>query len=95
MVRVSLKSRVSVPEEVLFHELAGEGIILHQETGKYYGLDEVGTRMWVLVTHHGTLEPALRELLEEYDVTEEQLRHDLLAWVEELASHDLLEIDDA
>jgi hypothetical protein len=41
------------------------------------------------------LEPALRELLEEYDVTEEQLRHDLLAWVEELASHDLLEIDDA
>lgn len=91
----TLDAKVRVPEEVLFRELAGEAIVLHQGTGKYYGLDEVGTRMWLLVTRHGTLEPALHDLLEEYDANEEQLSHDLLAWVDELASHKLLEVYEA
>ena len=88
----TLDAKVRVPDEVLFQELPGEAVILHQGTGKYYGLDEVGTRMWVLVTKYGFLEPALHDLLHEYDVTEEKLHHDLLAWVDELAAHDLLEV---
>jgi hypothetical protein len=91
----TLNSTIRVPDEVLFQEIGKEAILLHQETGKYYGLDEVGTRMWFLLTEHGQLSPAYQVLLNEYEVAPEQLEHDLLTLVDNLASHDLLRIDPA
>lgn len=88
-----LESRINVPEDVLFRNLDGEAIILNTETGKYYGLDEVGTRMWDLLAEHGQVEPAYRALLDEYDVTEGQLQQDLLDLVDKLVSEGLLQID--
>ena len=89
----TLSSTVHVPEEVLFREVGGEAVILHQETGKYYGLDEVGARMWLLLAEHGQLSPVYQTLLDEYEVTPEQLWHDLVALVDDLAAHDLLRVD--
>ena len=91
---VTLQSKISTHEDVLFRDLGGEAIVLSLETGKYYGLDEVGTRMWTLLSQHGQVEPAYRALLDEYDVTEEQLREDMLRFIEELASHQLLQVDE-
>jgi hypothetical protein len=88
----TLESRISVGENVLFRELAGEAVLLNLATGKYYGLDEVGTRMWSLLTQHGRVEPAYQALLDEYDVTEDQLRQDLLRLVDDLAAHQLLQV---
>jgi hypothetical protein len=91
----TLESKVSVCNDVLFRELAGEAVLLNLATGKYYGLDEVGTRMWILLTQYGSVKPACCALLDEYDVTEDRLRQDLLHLVDELADHKLLQIDDA
>ena len=92
----SLHSKISIPSGVLYHELSGEAVILDLESGKYYGLDETGTRMWALLSEHGSLEPAYQALLNEYDANPEQLRGDLLKLTEELVAHGLLRIiDDA
>lgn len=90
-----LESTVCVPKDVLFRDLAGEAILLHLENGAYYGLDEVGTRMWTLLVQYGQVAPAYRDLLDEYDVTPDQLRHDLLGLIDRLVAQGLLEIDDA
>ena len=91
----NLQSTICVPEDVLFKDLDGEAVILNTESGKYYGLDEVGTRMWALLAQHGQVEPAYRALIEEYDVAKERLRQDLLDLVDKLASEGLLQVDDA
>lgn len=91
----TLESRVSIGKDVLFRDLGGEAVLLNLESGKYYGLDEVGTRMWSLLLEHGQVKGAYTALLAEYDVDEERLREDLLHFVEELASHGLLRIDEA
>ena len=65
----ALESRISVHQDVLFRDLGGEAVLLNLKTGRYYGLDEVGTRMWLLLTQHGRVEAAYRVLLDEYDVT--------------------------
>jgi len=44
-----LAARVSVPEQVLVRVLDGQSVVLSLETEKYFGLDEVGTRMWTLL----------------------------------------------
>ena len=90
----SLESRISVPSDVLFREVAGEAVILNLETGKYYGLDEIGTRMWTLLAEHGCLEPVYSALLEEYNVREERLQSDLLKLVDDLVAHGLLMAND-
>jgi len=89
----TLGPRIRVPGTVLFNEVGGEAVVLSLDTGQYYGLDEIGTRMWSLLTQHGQVEPAFRALADEYDVSEDQLRQDLLHLLDELASHGLLEVD--
>jgi hypothetical protein len=87
-------TRVSVPQHVLARELAGESVLLNLDSGHYFGLDAVGTRMWALLVEHGEVEAAYRALLDEYDVEEEQLRKDLTDLVEDLVSQKLLRIDE-
>ncbi len=89
----TLETRISVNKDVLFNDVGGEAVLLNLETGQYYGLDEVGTRMWSLLAGCGQIEPAYRTLLDEYEVTAERLRRDLLGLVDELASHGLLQVD--
>jgi hypothetical protein len=88
-----ITSNVRIAPNVSFHDLDGEAVMLNLESGKYYGLDEVGTRMWNLMAAHGALSPVLQALLEEYDVSEERLQGDLLKLVDDLAAHGLVIIE--
>lgn len=89
----TLQSTITVPEDVLFHELSGEAVLLNLKTGKYYGLDEVGTRMWQLILEHGKLGPAYQILLDEYDVLADQLESDLIHLIDALADQGLLMVE--
>ncbi len=91
----TLHTAVQISQDVLFRELDGEAVLLHIDTGKYYGLDAIGARMWALLAQHGALEPAYRSLIAEYDVAPEVLEHDLLAFVNRLAAQQLLAVNDA
>jgi hypothetical protein len=91
----ALTDRIKVSPDVLFNEVAGEAVLLNRATGKYFTLDEVGTRMWQLLVQHGQLEPAYQALLAEYAVEPQQLQEDLLALTDKLAANLLLFIDAA
>ncbi len=91
----TLSTRVSVPEEVLFRDLGGEAVLLELANGQYFGLDEVGCRMWRHLHQHGEVGTALQALREEYEVPEDQLRRDLLEFVDRLAACNLVELEDA
>ena len=90
----TLHTRLSIPPDVIFHELSGEAVLLNLQSGKYFGLDEVGTRIWSLLAEHGTPAEIIRHLLKEYDVDEKRLSADLLRLVDELVEHGLLNIED-
>ncbi len=93
MAQVSLT--VTVPPDVLFREVAGEAVLLNTATGKYYGLVEVGTRMWLLLAENHAVEPTVQALQQEYNVDQAQLRADLLSLIDKLASNQLVEIHEA
>jgi hypothetical protein len=75
----------------MFRDLDGEAVLLELGTGRYYSLNETGTRMWILLQEHGSVEAALPTLLDEYDVAEERLRKELHGFIGILASQDLLQ----
>ena len=83
---------VTIPSDVLFQELSGESVLLNLSSGKYYGLDEVGTRIWMVLGEHPKIADALPILLEEYEVDQERLSSDMNALIEDLLKHGLLQI---
>jgi hypothetical protein len=87
---IDLATHVTVPESVLFRDLDGEAVLLETMTGRYYGLNEAGTRMWSLLQLHGEIEAVCRALVAEYDAPEERLREDLLRFVDTLAASGLV-----
>lgn len=92
---ISMQTRVAPAESVLFRDLDGEAVLLELESGTYFGLDEVGTRFWHVLTAHEQLGEALRALHEEFDVGIEPLRRDLCEFVKSLLARQLVRIDAA
>jgi hypothetical protein len=89
---ITLSTRVTVPTPVLFRDLEGEAVILETESGRYYGLNEIGTRIWSLLQIHEEIGPAYNQLLEEYTVGPDQLCKDFLQFVELLVARRLLKV---
>jgi hypothetical protein len=90
---ISFSDRVKIPDDVLISKLQEESVILNLDNERYYGLDNVGTRMLSVLSTSNSIEAAYNELLEEYDVESEVLRHDLLALVEKLLEQGLVKIE--
>ncbi len=88
------KLRISAPEGVLVRELEGEAVLLNLNTESYFGLDEVGTRMWEVLTSSESAQGAYETLLGEYEVQPEQLRQDIRDFIDKLAGEGLLEVGD-
>jgi hypothetical protein len=85
-------THVAIPADVLARELEGESVILNLETERYYGLDQVGTRTWNVITTASSLDAAFDVLLAEYDVDPDTLRTDMANLIEELAANGLLTV---
>ncbi len=85
--------RVSVPEHVLLRQIEGESVLLNINNERYFGLDEVGTRMWATLTSADSIQAAYEALLGEYEVDPEQLRQDLQILIEKLVENGLIEVD--
>jgi hypothetical protein len=78
---------------VLYHPVSGQVVLLHLPQERYYSLDDVGSRMWALLVEDGDPRNVIRQLLEVYDVTEQELERDLLAFITRLAESGLVEIE--
>ncbi len=63
-------------------------------SGVYYGLNEVGARIWELVQQSRRFDELHGILLEEYDVPSEECKQDLTKIIMELKAARLVEVND-
>lgn len=89
---IHFDSRVQVPTDVLVSELDKESVILDLKSESYFGLDEVGARMWAVVTGADSIQAGYDVLKDEYDVDPEALRQDLTSLIEKLVEQGLLHV---
>ena len=78
---MTLDSRVKASRDTAFSEIQDEIVLVGFQSGKYYGLDGVGARIWSLVQQPRTLREVLAALLEEFDVDAAACERDLLEFV--------------
>jgi Coenzyme PQQ synthesis protein D (PqqD) len=85
-------SRVEVSPSVIYRDVSGEIVLLNLQSGVYYGLDPVGSRMWHLLMERRPLDDVCAVMVEEYDVPADVLRADLSRLVDELSSKGLVTV---
>jgi hypothetical protein len=84
---------VAVPNQVS-SSLGDEAVILELTQGIYYGLNEVGARIWVLLRDPRPAGEIRDVLLDEYEVDPATVSRDVLALLTELADRGLIEVRD-
>ena len=86
--------KLKISPEVHSQEVGGETVLLDLQSESYFGLDEVGTRIWQLLQQNGEVQSIFETILDEYNVEEVQLRRDLEELVEKLLEAGLVSIED-
>ena len=89
---ISFSDRVKIPDDVLISKLQEESVILNLDSERYYGLDDVGTRILTVLTTSESIEAAYETLRKEYDVDAHVLRQDLTELIENLSKQGLIKI---
>lgn len=84
-------SRISVPSETLVRIVDGQAVLLSLKTERYYGLDEVGTRIWDLLSAGKTVAETAAVLAGEFDAPAETIEADMQKLLAELLKEGLVE----
>lgn len=92
---LSKDSIVVASKDQVSSDLAGEVVMLNLKNGTYYGLDEVGARIWNLIQAPRSVGTIRDTILDEYDVEPERCESDLLTLLRDLESAGLVEVKDA
>jgi PqqD family protein of HPr-rel-A system len=85
--------RLRVPAHVACRVVDGAAVLFNAESGQYFALDDVGTRVWSLLVTSVDLSSVYDALLADFDVAPDVLRRDLDALVESLRSRGLVQIE--
>jgi hypothetical protein len=73
----------------------GEVLMMSADSGTYFGLNAVGSRIWELAARPITVRELCDRLREEYDVFAEQCEGEVLGYLEQLLDRGLIRVCDA
>lgn len=89
-----LNSVVGATEKQVSASVDDEMVILNVETGVYYGLKQVGARVWSLLQEPRRVRFVRDRLVQEYEVSAERCEDDLRKLLQELECEGLVYIRD-
>jgi hypothetical protein len=92
---ISTESIVVAVNEQLSCDLQGEAVVLHLNSGKYFGFEAVAALIWSLVQQPRRVGEIRDAVLERYDVAQTVFERDLLDFLNELQEAGLIEVKDA
>jgi hypothetical protein len=91
---ISLNSTVKWADDLVSCDLDGETALMSVETGKYYAMDPVGSRIWTLLQQPQSVSELCALLVQEFEVELPQCQEQVLAFLNGLAQDNLLKVVD-
>lgn len=92
MVDITDSTTVVAVENTLITTLDGESVLLHTDSGKYFGFNEVGTEIWEMIQEPQSVETLSYEMVDKYDIDHETVRADVEALLTELIDKGLVKV---
>lgn len=89
-----IAKRVSIPEDVMISRVEDEIVLLNLESEQYFALDDIGARVWELLSEYGSTDVVVEQITTEYDVEPDVFRVDLTKLLTDLQEAGLVTIQD-
>lgn len=90
-IDVSRSIMLKQADGVLSADVDEDVIIMNMESGKFYGLDDIGRSVWEFIAQPRPVHEVCEHLLAEYEVDRETCEASLLKLVESLVDARLVE----
>ncbi len=90
MPRLNKDSQVQRNPKLLANQMDGEIVMMSIANGEYYGLDEVGSRIWELMEKPVSIDNLVEQLMAEFDVDYDGCLRDTQEFLEDLLDKDLV-----
>ena len=90
METINLKTTIKRNPEMVTSNIDGEIVMMSIDHGEYYGLDEIGSRIWELLENPMTIEHLIDILVEEFEVNKETCTSDTLEFLNDLAQKNII-----
>jgi len=90
MQDLSTDTQLKQNPSICSREFDGETVMMNESLENYFGLDEIGTRIWQLLKEQLSLTELCQKLTEEYDVEPKQCLADITPFIEELLKDNML-----
>jgi hypothetical protein len=91
---ISMKSKVIRSNDPISEPVDDELVMADIDRGKYYGLNDIATTIWQNLEKKITVEDLCKRLCESYEVTPEQCSAEVLAFLKELETRNLVLVEE-
>ncbi|HLO76071.1 MAG TPA: PqqD family peptide modification chaperone [Magnetospirillum sp.] len=90
---ISIENRIVINQDLLSTELDGETVMMDVESGQYYTLNAVGSRIWQELAAPTSVDVLCIRLEEEYDATPDVLREGVLRFLNQMLEKRLIRVE--
>ncbi|HOO34346.1 MAG TPA: lasso peptide biosynthesis PqqD family chaperone [Thermotogota bacterium] len=88
---IDLTTTIKRKEGYADTEVDGNKVLMSVESGKYYGLNGMGTEIWKRIENFMTVSTLIEDLLNEYEVSREDAEAQVLTFLKDLDKNNLIE----
>jgi len=92
MDQLTDSTMVVAVEGTLSTTLDGESLILHVDSGQYFGFNDVGTEIWQSLEEPQSIAELTEQIVSEYNVSKDRCHDDLIAIALELIQKDFVKV---
>lgn len=92
MITIDYQSIIQRSSKLVSSNMDGETVMMSIESGEYFGLNSVGSRMWELIENPIKVNTLIELLLDEFDVSREQCEAETMEFLNHLFEKKLLTI---
>lgn len=90
---IGLDTVVTQKKDIASADMDEEKVMMDLEKGKYFALNDIGSRIWELIGTPQTVGGIISKLLDEYDVDLETCRDNVLVFLNRLYYEELICIE--
>ena len=92
MVKINLQSKLKQNENIFANKIDNEAVMLNEEIGKYFGMNEVATDIWEALKTENTVQNLYQHLSRAYDISLEKCQQDVEPFLHQLIENGLVKL---
>jgi hypothetical protein len=90
---INLNTVIGQSEDIDTTDLNGDKVMMNLQKGKYFALNDVGSRIWDIISRSVTVKDIINMLLKEYEVDAAVCEKTVMSFLEKLKDAELISIN--